>query len=58
MTILRVELGVELAAVKMLQGVTIEGLAALTLEQFQPADEAEAKPAAPAPAAACSPSTI
>jgi 1-acyl-sn-glycerol-3-phosphate acyltransferase len=47
MTILRMELGVELAAVKLLQGVTIDGIATLALEQLgagAPAMEAPLKP--------------
>ena len=39
MTVLRVEAGVELAAVKLLQGVSISGLATLVLEQIGAAAE-------------------
>ena len=40
MTVLRVEAGVEIAAVKLLQGVSIAGLAALVLEQLGPGEQA------------------
>ncbi|MEO8619716.1 MAG: SDR family NAD(P)-dependent oxidoreductase [bacterium] len=39
MTVLRVEVGVELAAVKLLQGVSIAGLATLVLDQLGGASE-------------------
>lgn len=42
MTVLRVEVGVELAAVKLLQGVSIAGLATLALEQIGGTAEATA----------------
>ena len=43
MTMLHVDLGVELAAVKLLQGVSIDGLAALVLEQLAPDDESSSR---------------
>jgi acyl transferase domain-containing protein/NADPH:quinone reductase-like Zn-dependent oxidoreductase/1-acyl-sn-glycerol-3-phosphate acyltransferase/NAD(P)-dependent dehydrogenase (short-subunit alcohol dehydrogenase family)/acyl carrier protein len=47
MTVLRVEAGVELAAVKLLQGVSISGLATLVLEQVGDAEEVTAVTALP-----------
>ncbi len=52
MTMLRIELGVELAAVKLLQGVSVSGLATLVLEQLGDAGANAATTVVHAPARA------